>query len=182
PSPAPAIICPAGHFAGTTARNGTCRRASYPELYNDVFWQNRSFYIGVGALGTGTTNQQNVVALYNAFTTTRAAGQAATGAPPAASYWDIGVRGDTGPANHASTITLNPEASILTSTATYNTVGGVGFRGNSASNPAVVSQYCNGSRVPPEFGGMGWQVPPGLPHATVRVPICTLTPAATADD
>ncbi len=44
-------------------------------LYNDVFWQNRSFYIGVGALGTGTLNQQNVVTLYNAFTTTPAASQ-----------------------------------------------------------------------------------------------------------
>src|SRR6202030_2560027 len=36
------ITCPAGHFApGTTASNGTCRKASYPELYNDLFWQNR---------------------------------------------------------------------------------------------------------------------------------------------
>ena len=37
-------------------------------LYNDVFWQNRSFYIGVGALGIGPINQQNVVSLYDAFT------------------------------------------------------------------------------------------------------------------
>jgi len=60
-----------------------------------VFWQNRAFYIGVGSLGSGTLNQQNVVALYNAFTTTQAASQTATGACPSASYWDIGVRGDT---------------------------------------------------------------------------------------
>ncbi|TMB10569.1 MAG: choice-of-anchor D domain-containing protein, partial [Deltaproteobacteria bacterium] len=176
------ITCPAGHFApGTAASNGTCRRVSYPELYNDVFWQNRSFYIGVGALGTGTTNQQNLVSLYNAFTTTRAASQSATGACPTASYWDIGVRGDTGPTNHASTVTLTPEASILTNITGY-AGGGTGFRANSASNPGVVSQYCNGSRVPPEFGGMGWQVPPGISDATVPNPIFNLTPAATVDE
>src|SRR5207237_2374943 len=55
-------------------------------------------------------------------------------------------------------------------------------RGNSASNPGVVSQYCNGSRVPPEFGGMGWQVPPGISDATVPNPIFNLTPAATVDE
>ena len=177
------ITCPAGHFAGTTAQNGTCRKASYPELYNDVFRQNRSFYIGVGALGTGTLNQQNVVSLYTAFTTTQAPSQSATGAcPTPASYWDIGVRGDTGPTNHASTVTLSPEASFLTSTAGY-TGGGTGFRVNSASNPAVVSQYCNGSRVPPESGtGLGWQVPPGIADATVPNPIFNLTPAATVDE
>jgi hypothetical protein len=176
------ITCPAGHFAGTTAANGSCRNVSYPELYNDVFWQNRSFYIGVGSLGTGTLNQQNVVALKNAFTTTVAASQTATGACVAGtSYWDIGVRGDTGPTNHASTVTLIPEASILTSTAGY-TGGGAGFRVNSGSNPNVVSRYCDGSRVPPEFGGMGYQVPPGISDATVPNPIFNLTPAATVDE
>jgi hypothetical protein len=175
------ITCPAGHFAGTTASNGTCRKVSYPELYNDVFWQNRSFYIGVGALGTGTLNQQNVVSLYNAFTTTPAPSQTATGACPSGSYWDIGVRGDTGPTNHASTVTLSPEASILTNITGYPG-GGTGFRVNAAANPAVVSQYCNGSRVPPEFGGMGWQVPPGIADATVPNPLFNLTPVATVDE
>ncbi len=60
-SPAPPAI-------GDHRNNGTCRKFSYPVLYNNVFWQNRSFYIGVGALGAGTLNQQNVVTLYNAFT------------------------------------------------------------------------------------------------------------------
>ncbi|HWS61137.1 MAG TPA: hypothetical protein VN325_00155 [Steroidobacteraceae bacterium] len=176
------ITCPAGHFAGTTASNGTCRTVSYPELYNDVFWQNRSFYIAVGALGTGTLNQQNVVTLHNAFSGTTAASQAATGACPAgASYWDIGVRGDTGPTNHASTVTLNPHASILTNITGYPGTG-TGFRGNVASNPAVVSQYCDGSRIPPEFGGTGYQVPPGISDATVPNPIFNLQPAATVDE
>jgi hypothetical protein len=174
------ITCPAGHGPGGTGIgglvNGACRKASYPELYNDVFWQNRSFHISVGSLGTGTLNQQNVVSLFPTLSQT-ATGQCLSGA----SYWDIGVRGDTGPTNHASTVTLSPEASILTSTAGY-TGGGAGFRVNSASNPAVVSQYCNGSRVPPEFGGMGYQVPPGIADATVPNPIFSLTPAATVDE
>jgi hypothetical protein len=184
--PAGTVICPAGHGPGGTGTggltNGACTKASYPELYNDVFWQNRSFYIGVGALGTGTTNQQHVVSLFNAFTTTQAPSQTATGAcPTAASYWDIGVRGDTGPNNHASTVTLSPEASILTDITGYPG-GGTGFRVNEAANPVVVSQYCNGSRVPPEFGGLGWQVPPGISDATVPNPLFNLTPVATVDE
>jgi hypothetical protein len=188
------ITCPAGHFAGTTATNGTCRSVSYPLIANDVFWQNRSFYIGVGALGTGTQNQQNVVALYNAFTTTAAASQPSadatspngggmiitggTGACVPASYWDIGVRGDTGPTNHSSTVTLAPSYSVLTNITGYNAVA----LHNAASNPTVVSQYCNGSRWPPEFKSMGYQVPPGISDATVPNPIFNLTPAATVDE
>jgi hypothetical protein len=176
------ITCPAGHFAGATAANGSCRNVSYPELYNDVFWQNRSFYIAVGALGTGTLNQQSVVTLHNAFSGTTAASQASTGACPAgASYWDIGVRGDTGPGDHSSTVTLSPQASILTSTAGY-AGGGAGFRVNAAANPAVVSQYCDGSRIPPEFKATGWQVPPGISDATVPNPLFSLQPAATVDE
>jgi hypothetical protein len=178
------ITCPAFHGGGTGTGgvvNGTCRTASYPELYNDVFWQNRSYYIAVGSLGTGTLNQQNVVTLHTAFTGAVAPSQTATGQCTAASYWDIGVRGDTGPTNHASLVTLAPQASILTSIAGY-AGGGTGFRGNSASTPAVAAQYCNGSRVPPEFGGLGWQVPPGISDATVPNPIFNLQPAATVDE
>jgi hypothetical protein len=46
----------------------------------------------------------------------------------------------------------------------------------------VVSQYCDGSRIPPEFGGTGYQVPPGIADATVPNPIFSLTPAATVDE
>ena len=48
--------------------------------------------------------------------------------------------------------------------------------------PALVSQYCNGSRTPPEAGGMGYKVPPGISDATVPNPIFNLTPAATVDE
>jgi hypothetical protein len=187
------ISCPSGHFApGTTATNGTCRTASYPKLENNVLWQNRAFYIGVGPLGAGTLNQQNVVTLYEAFTATAAPSQPSADATTAngngstitggtgacvgpVSYWDIGVRGDTGPTNHASTVTLNPTFSVITNTAGY-------AANNTANNPTFLIQYCNGSRIPPEFGGTGWQVPPGISDATVPNPVFNLTPAATVDE
>jgi hypothetical protein len=165
------ITCPQGH--GTA---GNCRQYSIPILYNDIFWQNRDFHISVGPLGTGTLNQQNVVALVPTLSQT-ATGQCVS----TTNYWDIGVRGDTGPTNHSSTVTLTPEASVLTSITGYPG-GGSGFRTNSASNPTVVSQYCNGSRVPPENGGLGYQVPAGISDATVPNPIFNLTPAATVDE
>ncbi len=189
----PTVRCPDGHFQpGTSQTNGTCKHVSYPVLNNDLFWQNRAYYIGVGALGTGTLNQQHVVALFNAFTSTQAPTQpqgdattttngasvitGGTGACTTASYWDIGVRGDTGPANHGSGTTLAPVYSVLSSTAGYTGTG------DSATNPRVVQQYCNGSRIPPELGSAGWMVPPGISDATVPNPIFNLTPAATVDE
>jgi hypothetical protein len=171
------IICPAGHFApGTLAINGTCRTASYPELYNNVFWQNRAFNISVGNPLPGTTNQQNQVTLVPGLS------QSSTGqCVSSTNYWDIGVRGDSGPTNHGSGVTLNPEASILTDITGY-AGGGTGFRVNAASNPAVVSQYCNGSRTPPEFGGTGYQVPPGTNEGNSPVPFFSLLPTATVDE
>jgi hypothetical protein len=164
-------------------------------LYNDVFWQNRSFYIGVGNLGTGTTNQQNVVALYNAFVGGQVANQPSadaqtansggtiitggTGAcfPSTNNYWDLGVRGDTGPSDHSSTVTLNPVYSLITAGYT-----GTATNHNANSNPAMVSQYCNGSRTPPEYVGGTWQVPPGIADATVPNPLFNLQPNATVDE
>jgi len=100
------VFCPMGH--GTLGQ--VCKNFSVPVLFNNVIWQNRTFYIGVGSLGSGTLNQQNVVALYNSFLGTRAITQptshataangtgtiitGGTGACVTASYWDIGVRGD----------------------------------------------------------------------------------------
>jgi hypothetical protein len=164
------ITCPSGH--------PNCRSYSNPLLANDVFFQNRVFYIGVGSLGGGTLNQQNIVTLYNGFSTTPPASQTATGAcPGGTSFWDIGVRGDTGPTNHAGG-TLAPTYSVLTNITGYSAASAH----NTASNPAVVSQYCNGSRIPPEFGGTGYQVPPGISDATVPNPVFSLTPAATVDE
>jgi hypothetical protein len=182
------LICPAGH--GTSG--SVCRNFSVPLLINDVIWENRSYYIGVGSMGAGTLNQQHVVALYTSFTNSQAPSQPSaggaqpngtgsiitggTGACTPASYWDIGVRGDTGPGNHNSGLTLTPMYSVLTDAGDYP--GG----NNLGANPTVQSQYCNGSRSPPEFGSAGYQVPPGIADATVPNPIFNLTPAATVDE
>jgi len=175
------IVCPPGHFGAGGATNGTCRRYSYPLLANDVFWQNSTYYIGVGALSP--QYQQNIVSLYKAFTTTLAANQLSTGAcEPATSYWDIGARGDTGPTNHNSQITLRPMYSVLTSLAGGYNAGPLNNIGGPADNPNFVSQYCDGSRTPPEYGSAGWQVPPGIADATVPNPVFNLTPVATVDE
>ena len=187
------VLCPLGHAVGLNIINGACRKFSVPLLYNNVFWQNRSFFIGVGSLGTGTQNQQNVVSLYNAFTSTAAVTQPTTDSTAGngtgtvisggtgacvtpVSYWDIGVRGDTGPSNHGSGLMLAPAYSVISDASDYP--GG----NNTSSNPTVLSQYCNGSRTPPEFKSLGYQVPPGISDATVPNPIFNLTPSATVDE
>jgi hypothetical protein len=193
------LRCPAGHFTGAgNGLNGNCKSLSVPLLYNDVFWQNRSFFIGVGALGTGTQNTQSVVTLYNSFTTTPAQSQPTTDAtqangsgviitggtgacvlPNAApNYWDLGVRGDTTRAG-GSGFRLQPTYSQITDAADY---GPLATTHNSASNPTFVRQYCNGSRVPPELTSMGYIVNPGTNETNFPVPIFNLTPSATVDE
>jgi hypothetical protein len=184
------VTCPTDH--------PKCTSISYPYLANNVIWQNRSYNIGVGALSS--TYQQNIVSLYNASFNAGAQAMKAptqpqtastapvgnglvitggTGACTTASYWDIGVRGDTGPGNHNSGFVLSPLSSVITDGSDYP---GSATQPNTGSNPNVVSQYCNGSRTPPEFASMGWQVPPGISDATVPNPIFNLTPTATVDE
>jgi hypothetical protein len=176
------ITCPAGH--------PNCTGFSNPILFGDLIYQNRAFYIGVVGKGTGTLNQQNQVSLFDAFTPTLAPTQTATGqctaSFPTVSYWDIGVRGDlTTAPNSGSGFALNPVYSFLTSTSGYTGAG----TNNFASDPAVVSRYCNGSRVPPECtvangcGGLhGFGVPPGIPDSIAGAPLFSLVPSATVDE
>jgi hypothetical protein len=203
-----AITCPADHYApgssptsssGNTA-NGWCRYISYPEMYNNVFWQNSAFYVSVGT-AVQAQFQQNVVTLMEAVSkipapsqsfadssTGNGGGTTITGGTGAcvqgqANYWDIGVRGDTAPGNHSSNFSLAPQYSILTNS-TENAKGSNNVNGN----PDFTSQYCDGSRTPPELGlispslAAGWQVPPGISDATVPNPVFNLTPAATVDE
>jgi hypothetical protein len=167
-----------------TCPNGTtgCKAFSNPLLQNNVIWQNRSFYIGVGNPNPDLTNQQNQVTLFNA-SGAAAPTQTAFGQCGTASYWDLGVRGDkwvgTGP-NHASGFTLTPTYSVLDDT-------GYGAT-NLAVSPNITSQYCNGTRVPPACashgcgGPTGYGVPPGIVDASAPNPVFTLTPAATVDE
>jgi hypothetical protein len=186
------VVCPAGHFQGTIATNANCRSFSYPLLYNNVIWQNRVFNISVGGLGVGALNQQNVVSLVPTLnqpatdaTAANGGGVLVTGGTGAcvggANYWDIGVRGDLGPNDHSSGVQLTPTYSVLTDISAASGYSGATLH-NSGSNPTVLSQYCNGSRVPPENGGLGYYVPAGISDATVPNPIFSLTPAATVDE
>jgi hypothetical protein len=177
--------CPQGH--GTS---GACFSHSIPLMFNDAIWQNRSFYIGVGGFGPATSgqNQQHVVSLFNAAQETgsqqattngvgTAAGtQATTGACPAGStYWEIGFRGDTQAGSHSAQ-GFAPSNSVLSSSI-------YGGTANPAGLPNFTSQYCNGSRTPPEAGGTGWQVPPGTNETNAFPnPVFSLTPAAVVDE
>ncbi|MDE2349629.1 MAG: hypothetical protein KGL92_14090, partial [Gammaproteobacteria bacterium] len=171
------ITCPDAH--------PNCTQISTPYLTNNILWQNRTYYIGVGSLDANY--QQNIVAIYNsAFSAagtpqpgTPTKNQAATGScPDNSTYWDLGVRGDSGPGNHASGYTLNANYSVLTNASENN-----GDHNLVPTTVGVVSQYCNGSRTPPEAGmTAGWQVPPGIADAQVPNPIFSLTPNATVDE
>jgi hypothetical protein len=168
------ITCPAGMPNCTTFSN--------PILQNNIIWQNRSFYIGIGNLGQGNLNQQKLVSLFSANGSAApvqtAYGQCNTGV----SYWDLGLRGDTGPTNHSGGGTLNPTYSLITSTTGYAST-------NKATAPGFVSQYCNGSRQPPTCsvadgcgGPSGYGVPPGIVDASSPNPVFSLTPSATVDE
>ncbi len=105
---------------------------SSPTLDNNIIFQNRSFYFTAGATdpNTGLTTTALIPTL-----TQTSVGQC----PNGANYWDLGVLGQP---QTGATLLLNPEYSILTNTAGYSST-------NNVSNPLVVSQYCNGSRVNP---------------------------------
>jgi hypothetical protein len=184
------FTCPLGHGFSLTAQ--TCKSYSVPLLDNNVIWKNRSFYIGVGNFGAGAQNLQKVVTLYNSFTTTPAVSQPVAegvtangagnivtggmGACTTASYWDIGVRGDLGPTDHTGG-RLSPTYTVLTDAADYPGAN------NTAADPTVLSQYCNGSRQPPELGTMGYTVNPGTNELNaLPTPVFSLTPSATVDE
>jgi hypothetical protein len=172
------ITCPTGH--------PNCKVISYPKIENDLIYGNRTFNITINPNGSGTglQSQQNLVVLVPALNQT-VTGQCLTTGTPGPSYWDIGVRGDSGPTNPGykkcgtngtTACVLSPSYSILTDTAQYPGLN------NISGDPHLASSYCNGSRVPPENGGFGYIVPPGISDATVPNPTFNLQPAATVDE
>ncbi len=138
-----------------------------------------------GRPGSGNLNQQNSVSLFDAFTGAPAPVQTASGQCTAGvSYWDIGVRGDTGPANHASGFTLNPTYSVLDDPADYR-------RDPTTWDPipalsasiATVRACRQRALVADGCGGpSGYGVPPGIVDASTPNPVFSLTPAATVDE
>ena len=167
------------------ANNPNCAIYSNPYMANNIFWENRSFYVGVGA--ESAQYQQNLVTLYNAFqpvamasipVNQTATGQCVTGS----SYWDIGVRGDAGPGKHSTANQHQPHLSPVYSLMTNASEASTSPTNLVVTNPAVVSQYCNGSRVPPEFAAGTFNVPPGIADAMVPNPLFTLQTTATVDE
>ncbi|KFX29753.1 Ig-like domain-containing protein [Ralstonia solanacearum] len=150
-----------------------CTTISSPIMSNNIFWQNRTFHITVGGLDQGIQGLQNIVTLNP---TLNQAHHSTGYCDPNAHYWDIGVAGDTAANNHGSGYTLNPTYSILTDASDYP------GNSNLGGNPAVISQYCNGSRLPPEAGGNGIQVPPGIADAVLPNPLFSLLPSAVPDE
>ena len=178
--------CPSGHGttggfrAYTPEDSPSCVSYSIPAIGNDVIWQNRSFYIGVGGLGTATNqNQQNIVTLYPKGSTTRAADQSVTGGcPEGSTYWDLGFRGDTDPTAHTLSGFV-PNYSVV-SAAVAATYGG---SNNLNATPAFTNLYCNGSRSPPELGVGGYTVPPGVNEFNAFPnPLFTLSPSGVVDE
>ena len=187
------ITCPAlyGYYntVGGPVTN-SCNDVSLPLLANNLFWQNRPFHVEVTAPAAPPLNQQSVATLVPSLNQTStgfcAAAGTANGAPGSGgpvNYWDLGVRGDTGPTNHASTFRLLPRNSFLTG-GDYNTTTDGNVIG---TNPLVLAQYCNGSRLPPEGGGNagGYKAPPGRSETTGLYPVFSLNQtvvAATVDE
>ncbi|PTB18449.1 hypothetical protein C9I57_22900 [Trinickia symbiotica] len=163
----------AGASGACPAGVSNCTQVSSPVIANNIFWQNRTFHITVGGLNAGIQGLQNIVTLNP---TLNQAGHPTGYCPAGAVYWDIGVAGDTAASNHGSGFTLSPTYSILTDANDYT------GQNNLGGNPAVVSQYCNGSRMPPEAGGNGIQVPPGIADAVLPNPLFSLQPSATPDE
>jgi hypothetical protein len=181
------VVCPTGHGTNSVSSTANCKNFSVPILYNNVFWKNRAFMIGVGGLGSGLVNQQNVVGIYDphfsgsSLSPKLTASQSTSGSCDdnvSDSYWDIGVRGDHYPGDHTGG-TLSPQYSVLT-----NSNENGGGANNLLSPTAVVNTtYCNGSRVPPESGGSGWAVPPGTNESNaLPAPPFTLLAGATVDE
>jgi hypothetical protein len=168
-------VCPSGYSGGLGPINADCGILSRPAMTNDLFWQNRAFHVEITGSGTGLQSQQNLVSLLPLLN------QAVTGdCAPGASYWDIGVRDDASPTNHSGGGTLSLSNSILTSLTGYT-----GNGNRAPANSPVNAQYCNGSRVPPENGGHGYQAPPGRSETTGLSQIFVfnnITPAATVDE
>ncbi len=187
------IRCPSGFgYVGPngsdTLRDGNCRLLSLPLLVNNLFWQNRAFHVEISGAGTGLLTAQNLVALVPLLNQTAtgqctAGGLSADGSSQlATNYWDVGVRDDQVPNDGVGGAQLTLTNSILTplGATLYNGTGNV----YPTASP-VVAQYCNGSRVPPENGGHGYQAPPGASETTGLASLFVfnnITPAATVDE
>ena len=80
------------------------------------------------------------------------------------------MRGDTGPANHASGVTLAPYYTVLTDAGGLCRNGSAQHLEQPDRHQSVLQRLTDS----PEFAASGWDVPPGIADATVPNPIFTL--------
>ena len=130
----------------------TASQQSYsnPTLTGNIIYGNRSFYFTSGTTDpvTGATPSSLVPAL------TSGAGYAC---PTGANYWDLGVVGQP---QTNQTLFLTPASTKLTAlTAANGYKATAQTTNNSAGDPLVTRQYCNGSRANP-----------GIPDTTPTAP------------
>ncbi|KAF3996030.1 hypothetical protein [Glaciimonas immobilis] len=136
--------------AATKARN----TYSNPDIFNDIIWHNRSFYVdatrGAGASNVCSSNNTNDRTCNVLPPSVNASD--CTGTP---AYWDIGTVGDVSAAASRFTVTdmynsvLSPAGSIYGSNPSH---------GISVSDPGLTKSYCNGPRANP-----GMKFEPGQP-------------------
>ena len=178
PSPADAHLP-----AGTSA---TAQAFSNPLLANNIFWQNRSFYIGVGSLGTGTLNQQNLISLFDAFTA-HAGSDPDVDRPACAtgvSYWDIGVRGDRATGRAKPRLRVHPQSDVLGADQHHRLQRDQQLSQPVRSSASIATVRACRRNAPwrMDAGAYGFGVPPGIADAVTPNPVFSLTPSATVDE
>ena len=160
PSPAGVSVdrTSAALLAGMTAANQALYQYSSPLMYNNILWQNRSFYfaitpqpLGVGGavIQANTLCPSNTVADAYSHTCTPLPAQTTIGqCVGAPAYWDLGTTDDASVAAGSNVFgfALLPSYSVITSTAGYPDQGG-----NDSNDPNLTKPYCNGARANPAF-------------------------------
>jgi len=165
----------------TGVANASAYQYAGVTLYNDILWQNRSFYFAITAqantagvqVPTNTLCPSNTVMDAYSLKCTplpaqTAVGQCVTGA----AYWDLGTTDDASstPGSGPLKVALNPTYSVLSGTTT-----GYAGVGNVSGDPGFTQSYCNGARANPAF-----IFEPGQPFLTPAAQ--NLTAGATLDE
>jgi hypothetical protein len=155
------------------------KQFSNPSLENNIIWSNRSFNFAVVGGGTGANPGTAAIStLQPVLAQQTVAGECMRGA----SYWDLGILGDTSPSTIGRVNKLNPTYSILTAPPGGNhwypgnnnnedIAGLVGRPGGHPNDQILVSVYCNGGRADP-----------GIPDSTPPNPDFAFQVAGTEDE
>jgi len=150
------VVCPAGFGYGSgsaeansgptndadgSLTNGRCVLVSLPQIFNDLFWQNRAFHVEIvdaqgnsipsgnsPPTGTGLKSRQNIVALLPEFTQSYT-GQCLPQPAGQELYWDLGVRMDLLSDQNGHALVFNA-ATVGAGSYTPGMGGGVGVTAN----------------------------------------------------